>query len=410
MSTQEGLTFDGEPVASGDGPDPNTQAGFDAMLASKVDRAEGTTEGTTEEPAEQPSDPSKDSAEDIRAQLVQKDPNSTNISDGLTITPSIRKPSETPNLKAHVAEGQKMLDAEAAQTQAMKDELALRRYTEVLEHPDLTDEIEAVAAYHLAQEAPAVFAGLVNKLDDDAVDEQIEFGVEDDEFLDDRDLPGYQLNQRVEFVRAALKEQQTREQIQKLEAHREQEQMKALHEVYTAQGIHPSDFEAQAMLDFRTLREFGIDPRQASPEEFRANLEQLQASREALDEAERVAAFKQSLFDTPTGNVAEGLEYVGPDGQLRPAQPRPDFTPSNEKLLEQIEAKMAQKTTRRPMTKAEFKAAMTAPEPTDWRNGLTTDDGTPTSVDEITGAKRRREQREREERARMLQFLPGKRS
>jgi hypothetical protein len=407
-NVNEGLEIDGEPVPSSDSAtDPNSEAGFNALMAQKVGRSPDGAPAASEVVEERPPDPAKDTAADIRAQVASVDAQSSSIGSGLTFDTPKRSRQETARFEAKVEAGKKLLDAEAVETRAMKNELAARRYADALQDPDLTEEAGIAAAYQFSQEAPEVFQGMVAHLDDAAVDEQLAWGIDDDEFLDDDQLPGTQLNDRVELMKAHLRAYELQDTISKLQKHRQDEQMRVQREIYAREGItDPVAIQEQTLSDFATMRELGIaSPLDLNPQDFAEQLELISASRATLAEAQRIRDFKNRLFYESDTSVAGGLEFVGPDGRLHPATPRPDFVPTTEKLAEQINSRVDQRLAK-PMTKGDLRRAILEPDTQNWRDGLTTDGGEPTTVDIVTGAKERREQREREERAR-IRFLSG---
>jgi len=381
---EEGLEVAGEQPAASEAPDPNTTEGFNQILAEKV----------APQPDEQ-------SPADVRREVAAPGP-SRSVRAGLTfedpLTPAKR---QSPTLPQHLSEGRKLVEAEEAQRAADEQELAVRRFTEAMENAE-TEADYAAAALRLKQSAPEVYDQMRTQMDVEALDELDDDRVDD---VEDSDLPGNRLGSAVERLEAALKVAETRDQIVKLQALRVQQHVGVMKDVYGTSD--PDAITAQAELDFSVLRANGVEPTQLSAEDLRGHLVYLHAAGEVHEEELRSIRFKESLLAADSGSVSDGLETVV-DGRLVSLQPRPDLSPSAEKIQAKIDAKVAarQKTSRPSADRVrEFKASLAEPKSTSWKSGLT-QNGRPVDVDLATGERERLRREEAERVARLREFLP----
>lgn len=117
---------------------------------------------------------------------------------------------------------------------------------------------------------------------------------------------------------------------------------------------------------------------------------------DAVDKRERDQQIQQSVLGAETTNVFEGIST--PETELltllkanQPA-PRPQITKAE--VDQRVQGQ-------RLVRVGEMRQAVLAPDPADWRNGLTSN-GKPTDVDTVTGARERLAREQAEERARSM--------
>jgi hypothetical protein len=381
--------------------DINTDAGFEEYVARQ---AEAQTADDPEAESAQPYDPAGDTPSEILAGVLDPQVGSPTVREGLTVEggPQPTEYKLSPENQALLDKLEREEAADVARVQADLDEVEYRRALDVVGDYEATDEERLAALLNLREKAPDMYVGFLRRMDDEVIDRLAEIDPEGD--LDESRLPGTQVDEIVNLADAHLRRAQSEEMIGKLKTHIASKQVEAIRSAFEAEGVTDPSEVAELWLIHRELfAQIGLDPFSLEPHELKGAIEVLNATSEELASEQRKTAFRSELLNAPDTSISAGLEVLGPNGYM-PLQPRPSPFVSSEGREHRIVARATAKN--RPMTKGEFRRAIVEPERATLR--YTTDDGTPISVDDATGARERHERDQRERRARALAFLPVK--
>jgi hypothetical protein len=400
--------------------DVNSDAGFEQFLASQAQNARETDSDVSEiVPAD------RTSAADIQAAVTASD-SGLSVADGLTLdgdaapqksgreladdaiarTEELRRTD--PGWTAY--ENRKREAAEAASEDfGSTVELAARNVSDALYEADgdvLSPHVIAHAVA-LARRSPMAVERLADQLNERVYSEADEMGldVDDDDYPQEGAMAGDLLRQAVNSTLARERTQAEYESLHDELAQKEKdirdiasanydESARRLIQWGADKGLIPSATEARLRQLDAVRAEAAGDAMPDLESLAVESPDELMRAVKALDDHLRSAGenlFHRDLLATPTGSVTEG------------------FTQTRDEDVEQFRAAFRSMGKRRSLrtsqSAASIKRSIAAPDPSDWTKALTTRDGKPISVDDLTGERERREAEKRLQQARVYSGL-----
>jgi len=315
-----GLTIEGE--SAFDSSDPNSETGYAAALAAKVQAADPAEAAPVDRRAA-PVTPHLDSAEAVRQGVLEGTP-STRVQDGLVET----QPGEA---AAQREESDRV--AQAREAAASDPDVAA-----LTEQEAANAERDARLAAYERQEAVGELLDVVETSDDpneraeawqalgpDGQREALENGYIDLAGADD-------LTRVSHYLAQAEAQRQAEAQAERAYAERVDALTNEFEGWATERGFTPEQAAARAAEIGEAVQRAGWELGTMTPEEWSAHWRVADGVLLEEARAQREARFKNSMVEHST-SVADGIEILGPNGWIAPNaakfEPKPDYSRVN---------------------------------------------------------------------------------